>query len=125
MVSLNNSTKIYGKSARFDSTISTTIGPTLNIPLTASSNDYYWEVKPSDKDIANAALENLKPVKIIFKPPRTICFFKDGEKIIVKCHYSEEFNAEKGVMACIIKKLFSNRNEFLNLIFNHSFTYKE
>ena len=62
------------------------------------------------------SIENLKPTKIIFNPPYTICFFPDGSKEIVKCGEGEEFVEEEGVMSCIMKKLFPSRTAFKKLV---------
>ncbi len=56
------------------------------------------------------------PTEIIFNPPATICTFPDGSKVVVKCASDEEFVEEEGVMACIVKKLFSSRNAFKKLV---------
>jgi len=57
-----------------------------------------------------------KPTRIIYNDPVTICFFTDGSKIMVKCSKEEKYVPEYGVMACIIKKLFGSRSEFLRLV---------
>ena len=57
--------------------------------------------------------KNLFPKQIIYNEPTTICVFPDGEKVVVKCGEGEKYVKEVGVMACIVKKLYGNRSEFL------------
>ena len=65
------------------------------------------------------ALEKLKkhvyPTKIIYNPPYTICYFGD-DKEIVKCSEFDEFKPDFGVMACIMRRMFSTRAEFDRLV---------
>ena len=56
------------------------------------------------------------PVKIIYNCPATICYFPDGTKTVVKCAEDEEYVKEEWVMACIVKKIFSSRNQFRKLV---------
>ena len=67
---------------------------------------------PSMFNITN----RVKPTRIIFNIPATICFFSDGEKIVAKCSEGEEFIPEYGVMACIMKKIFGTRSAFLRMV---------
>lgn len=53
--------------------------------------------------------------KVIFNPPATIVIWKDGTKTIVKNHYTERYDKEKGLAMCIIKKLFNNKSEYYEL----------
>jgi len=61
-------------------------------------------------------LKYLKPERVIYNPPSTIAYFPDGDKIVVKCAENETFVPEIGVMACIIKKLYGKRSEFLRTV---------
>lgn len=65
-----------------------------------------------------ASPEDLKPVRVIYNPPMTICYFCDGSKVTVKTMDGEEFTKEGGVQACIIKKLYGNHNEFKRVVEN-------
>lgn len=57
-----------------------------------------------------------KPVKVIFNPPYTICYFADGTKTIAKCMEEDWFVEEIGVMACIAKKVLGSRGSFRRLV---------
>lgn len=64
----------------------------------------------------NVCKKYLTPTKIIYNDKTTVCYFKDGSKEVVHCAEGEEFVKEVGVMSCIMKKLFSTRNEFKRLV---------
>lgn len=58
-------------------------------------------------EILNLAFRSLSKInpnieKIIVNGTRTIMFYEDGRKIISNVH-DEEFDAEKGIMMCIVK----------------------
>jgi hypothetical protein len=68
----------------------------------------------SGKKIVNK--DSLIPTKIIYNNKTTVCYFKDGSKEVVHCAEDEQFVKEVGVMSCIMKKLFSSRNDFKRLV---------
>jgi len=78
------------------------------------------EIEPVTFTVTNvkprSAYENLIPVRITYSPPATICYFSDGDKIVVKCAADEKYIKEVGVQACIMKKLFGSRQKFLKLV---------
>lgn len=55
------------------------------------------------------------PTRIIYNPPYTICYFGE-DKEIVKCSEFDEFKPDFGVMACIMRRMFSTRAEFDRLV---------
>ena len=50
-------------------------------------------------------------VKIIIneKKKTTVAIWGDGSKTIVKCQPGDEFDAEKGIAMCFVKRSFNNR----------------
>ena len=53
-----------------------------------------------------------KPYKQVFsnKSKRTICVvWKDGTRTVMKCHPDDEWDEEKGIAMCFMKKMFDNR----------------
>ena len=44
--------------------------------------------------------------KVIFNPPATIVFWKDGTKTVVKCKEGEEFSEWAGIALCLAKKRY-------------------
>ena len=53
-----------------------------------------------------------EPKTIIFNPPATIVFWKDGTKTVAKCGADEEFSEEFGFLACLSKKIYGSRSAF-------------
>lgn len=53
-----------------------------------------------------------KPYKqvVVNKSKHTICVvWKDGTRTIMKCHPEDEWDEEKGIAMCFMKKVFNNR----------------
>ena len=51
-------------------------------------------------------------VKIIIneKKKTTVAIWGDGSKTVVKCQPGDEFDAEKGIAMCFVKRSFNNRD---------------
>lgn len=54
--------------------------------------------------------------KVIFNNPATIVIWKDGTKTVVKCQNDEQFDPEKGLALCFMKKALGNKSNFNNAI---------
>lgn len=50
--------------------------------------------------------------EVIFHPPATVVYWKDGTKTVVKCKADETFDHEKGLAMAICKKLYGNGYNF-------------
>ena len=53
-----------------------------------------------------------KPYKqvVVNESKRTICVvWKDGTRTVMKCHPDDEWDEEKGIAMCFMKKVFDNR----------------
>lgn len=50
--------------------------------------------------------------EVIFNPPATVVYWKDGSKTVVKCKADEAFDYEKGLAMAICKKLYGNGYNF-------------
>jgi hypothetical protein len=79
-----------------------------------------WKVTWGEWDNVDKLVSSntLKPSRIIFNNKSTICYFPDGDKVVVTCHEGEAYEKEVGVMACIMKKLYGTRAEFLRTVHN-------
>lgn len=53
--------------------------------------------------------------KVIFNPPATIVFWKDGDKTIVKCKDGEAFDKEKGIAMAFVKHFFEDFGFYYNV----------
>ena len=54
--------------------------------------------------------------RVIFNNPATVVLWKDNTKTIVKCCEGDTYDKEKGLMACIIKKLTGNTGRWNEII---------
>ena len=60
--------------------------------------------------------EKLVPKKVIFNPPATIVFWKDGTKTIVKCREDDIFDEEIGLSMAIAQKFAGDRSKFKKIV---------
>lgn len=51
---------------------------------------------------------------VIFNPPTTIVFWSNGDKTVVKCDKTEEFDPEKGMAMAISKHVLGNKGAYYN-----------
>ena len=56
---------------------------------------------------------DFKPERIIFNDRSTICFYKDGTKLVTTASEDEPFIKEFGVAENIVKKIYGTRLAFL------------
>lgn len=55
-------------------------------------------------------------VDVKFSGNRTIVFFRDGTKTIVKCQEGDTFDKEKGLAMACMKRLFKDTNVFNDVL---------
>lgn len=60
--------------------------------------------------------------KIIFNPPATVVIWEDGTKTIVKCTENDEYDAEKGLALCYMKRVCGS--EYGRILRNETAKYK-
>lgn len=65
---------------------------------------------PTDKIDIGISIKDVR-----FSPPATIVFWSDNTKTVVKAQGGEPFDAEKGLMACIIKRITGNTGRYNEL----------
>lgn len=65
---------------------------------------------PTDKIDIGITIKDVR-----FSPPATIVFWSDNTKTVVKAQNGELFDAEKGLMACIIKRITGNTGRYNEL----------
>lgn len=59
----------------------------------------------------NVIPPSLDAERVIFNPPATIVYWKDGSKTIVRCS-NDEFSEEFGFAMACVRKLYGSRNNF-------------
>lgn len=65
-----------------------------------------------ERGLVDASKNGIK--KIIINYPATIILWADGSKTVVKAH-NEDFDAEKGIAMCFMKKALGNKGSFNNV----------
>lgn len=84
-------------------------------------------ITPDTTEIVATTGGNLKMIKydtcdplhvdrIIFSPPATIVFWKDGTKTVVKCADGEPFSEYNGFAAALLKKVFGSNSAVKKII---------
>ena len=51
-----------------------------------------------------------------FSPPATIVFWSDNTKTVVKAQSGELYDAEKGLLACIVKRITGNTGAYNEIL---------
>ena len=68
-----------------------------------------------EKQVKNKRLRRMIK-KVILNDPCTIILWSDGTKTVTKCHELDSYDPEKGILACMAKKLYENTNLFNEII---------
>lgn len=51
-------------------------------------------------------------IDVIYNPPATIVKWQDGTKTVVKCNEGDEYDWEKGLALCVMKKVYGNTGRY-------------
>jgi hypothetical protein len=80
------------------------------------SNAKYPEFTLKGRWMAGSSMKDpsITISKVIFNPPATIVFWKDGSKTVVKCQDGDVFDPEKGVAMAFMKKACGNTGKYCN-----------
>lgn len=62
--------------------------------------------------IGGTIFGELKPKKVIFNYPATIILWSDDTKTVVKCGKNDEYDYEKGIALCYMKKMMGNTSRY-------------
>lgn len=92
------------------------LGNTLNDTHIRSID--YGAYSKKEKDMKAATIKN-----VIFNPPATIVFWSNGDKTVVKCDKTEEFDPEKGMAMAISKHALGNKGAYYNEFVKYAGTY--
>ena len=94
--------------------------PCENQNFTESTN-LSVSVFPSETDLSNSKLSGkfidafgdyVYIKKVIYNDPATIVFWSDGTKTICKCNDGDIYNAEQGLVLCVLKKVVTPTQVF-------------
>lgn len=69
------------------------------------------------KQLSNMSFNsNIKVKRVIFNFPLTIVVWEDGTKTSVKCSKDDQYDMEKGIALCFMKKALGNKSQFNDVI---------
>lgn len=72
---------------------------------------YYDKIqKEKNKAIYDSMIQ-----QVIFNPPATIVFWRDGSKTVVKCGENDIFDPEKGLAMAISKRAFGDNRDYYEI----------
>jgi len=54
------------------------------------------------------------PTKLISNDPATVLFFDGEDKVVSKCQEGDTFNARRGIINCVVRRLTKNRGHAVN-----------
>ena len=61
-------------------------------------------------EFMTSAFDDVYITKVIYQDPATIVFWSDGTKTVAKCDKKDPYDEEKGLILCIIKKVFPSKS---------------
>jgi len=69
-------------------------------------------------DITGVTVGRLKPIPevdyILYNPPATVVFWKDGTKTVSKVGKMDNFEEDFGFLACLAKKVYGHRSSYMS-----------
>lgn len=71
-----------------------------------------WDDSQKIQKEKNKAIYDSMIQKVIFNPPATIVFWRDGSKTVVKCGKNDIFDPEKGLAMAISKRAFGDNRDY-------------
>lgn len=75
-------------------------------------SDEYREFRDKILKEKNKSIYDSMIQRVIFNPPATIVFWRDGSKTVVKCGEHDIFDPEKGLAMAISKRAFGDNRDY-------------
>ena len=89
---------------------SESLGESISETVTKMNKFFNGEGVKSDMKKSTETELNCEVDRIIFNPPATIVFWKDGSKTVVKCHGDQTFNPYYGFCAALAKHIYKSNS---------------
>ena len=86
------------------------------VEIIGTTYSYPPDIGGNFKTIKYETYNPLHVDRIIFSPPATIVFWKDGTKTVVKCADGEPFSEYNGFAAALLKKVFGSNSAVKKII---------
>lgn len=84
----------------------------MNTTIKCLSLNEYREFCDNILKEKNKAIYDSMIQRVIFNPPATIVFWRDGSKTVVKCGKNDIFDPEKGLAMAISKRAFGDNRDY-------------
>ena len=97
--------------------------------LSADNVTFDFETIKETAEIATGCIEallhwfmdehvfNVSPVKkVVFNDPATVVYWIDGSKTVVKRSEDDEWDPEKGLLLCFMKRMFGNTGRYNDVL---------
>lgn len=84
----------------------------MNAAIKYLSPNDYREFRDRILKERNKSIYDSMIQRVIFNPPATIVFWRDGSKTVVKCGENDIFDPEKGLAMAISKRAFGDNRDY-------------
>ena len=84
----------------------------MNTAIKYLSPSEYREFRDKILKEKNKSIYDSMIQRVIFNPPATIVFWRDGSKTVVKCGKNDIFDPEKGLAMAISKRAFGDNRDY-------------
>lgn len=84
----------------------------MNTAIKYLSSSEYREFRDKILKEKNKSIYDSMIQRVIFNPPATIVFWRDGSKTVVKCGKNDIFDPEKGLAMAISKRAFGDNRDY-------------
>ena len=84
----------------------------MNTAIKYLSPSEYREFRDKILKEKNKSIYDSMIQRVIFNPPATIVFWRDGSKTVVKCGENDIFDPEKGLAMAISKRAFGDNRDY-------------
>ena len=84
----------------------------MNTAIKYLSPNDYREFRDRILKERNKSIYDSMIQRVIFNPPATIVFWRDGSKTVVKCGENDIFDPEKGLAMAISKRAFGDNRDY-------------
>lgn len=84
----------------------------MNAAIKYLSPSEYRELRDKILKEKNKSIYDSMIQRVIFNPPATIVFWRDGSKTVVKCGENDIFDPEKGLAMAISKRAFGDNRDY-------------
>ena len=89
------------------------------IPPFSDEDSYNYFITSANYDHSSTLAKNstdYRPKRVIFNPPATVVFWKDGTKTVVKSMEGDQFNPYYGFVCALAKKIYGSNSAVKSIV---------